>query len=168
MKFIMDSLNSPKKMELLFRASQHQFKATQFHNNCDGIGNTFTLVQTEFDKVIGGYTPLRWVADHQGRFMVDENGQSFLLSINLRQIFKIKDYNYAIFCRQDYGPHFGGGADLHICDRCDVNCQNRTNQNNYDYNGMDKDSAKTYADICGATNGFYFKVEEYEVYRVIW
>lgn len=27
---------------------------------CDGIPDTFVLVKTEFDKIIAGYTPIKW------------------------------------------------------------------------------------------------------------
>lgn len=33
---------------------------SRFHDKCDGHRHTLTLVLTEFDKVIGGYTPLSW------------------------------------------------------------------------------------------------------------
>ena len=50
----------PNSFELLYRASDNQFLAKKFHEKCDGIENTVTIVETEFGKIIGGYTPLKW------------------------------------------------------------------------------------------------------------
>lgn len=59
-KFIYESLDFPKELKLLFRASENGFKAANFHAACDNKSHTFTLVETEFNKVLGGYTPLTW------------------------------------------------------------------------------------------------------------
>ena len=50
----------PKEFKLLYRASEHNFKAAAFHQKCDNIPNTVTLVKTQFGKVFGGFTPLTW------------------------------------------------------------------------------------------------------------
>lgn len=44
--FIKESLDYPKKLKLLFTASEHSFKASQFHAVCDSVPHTFTLVET--------------------------------------------------------------------------------------------------------------------------
>lgn len=44
----------------MFRASENNFSVKEFHKLCDGIPNTLTLVKTEFNKVIGGFTPIPW------------------------------------------------------------------------------------------------------------
>ena len=47
-------------MNLLYRASEHDYHVNKFHERCDGHRNTMTLVLTETDKIIGGFTPLPW------------------------------------------------------------------------------------------------------------
>lgn len=59
-EFLFKSLNSPAKLELLFRASEHDFSALKFHQFCDGVPHTLTIIATEFGKTIAGYTPLTW------------------------------------------------------------------------------------------------------------
>jgi TLD len=49
-----------KSLNLLYRASENGYLAQEFHKKCDTITNTLTLVETEYGKVIGGYTPLAW------------------------------------------------------------------------------------------------------------
>mgnify|MGYP001954561276 CR=1 FL=1 len=54
--FLIEALNRPKRMDLLFRASDHFFRASSFHAKCDNKANTVVLVRTEFGKTIGGFT----------------------------------------------------------------------------------------------------------------
>jgi len=50
----------------LFRASDHGFSAKEFHKHCDHIPHTLVLIKTNFGKIIGGYTPLKWNKDLNG------------------------------------------------------------------------------------------------------
>ena len=34
--FLLEALNYPSKVERIFRASEHDFKAASFHKHCDG------------------------------------------------------------------------------------------------------------------------------------
>ncbi len=36
-----------KSVNLLYRASQNDFLAKKFHDKCDGVGETLTLIETE-------------------------------------------------------------------------------------------------------------------------
>jgi len=81
--FLEQELSHPKKVELLFRASEHDFKAEKFHNICDNIPHTLCIIRTEFNKTIAGYTPLTWNSA-QG-FSEDPTRASFLLSMELGQ-----------------------------------------------------------------------------------
>lgn len=56
------SNKSNLESKLLFRASEHYFSASEFHKHCDGVQNTLLIAKTEFDKVIGGFTPNKWHA----------------------------------------------------------------------------------------------------------
>lgn len=71
MLFLYHSLNKPLQLELLFRASQHHFLAGKFHQICDGIPNTITIIKTEFGRTIAGYTPLTWNASPSGTHAID-------------------------------------------------------------------------------------------------
>lgn len=88
LKFIQQSLEYPKKIELIFRASEHGFKASRFHLDCD-IPNTLTIIKTEFGRTIAGYTPLAWNAGKS--FTKDESGKSFLLLLESNQRLSLVD-----------------------------------------------------------------------------
>lgn len=49
-----------KGMKLLYRASENKFSMEKFYEKCSNIPHTLILVKTEFNKIIGGYTPLIW------------------------------------------------------------------------------------------------------------
>jgi hypothetical protein len=80
-KFVLEHLNYPKDMKLLYRASEHEFNIKKFHELCDEEENTFTIIKTEFGKLIGGFTPLKWNNKH-GR---DRSNKTFLLSISMKE-----------------------------------------------------------------------------------
>ena len=44
--FLRCALSNPRQLRLLFRASEHGFKVAKFHEHCDNIENTLTLVRT--------------------------------------------------------------------------------------------------------------------------
>jgi hypothetical protein len=52
LKLLRESLEAPARLEILFRASEHDFSAAAFHYKCDNIENTFTLVKTGFDNIL--------------------------------------------------------------------------------------------------------------------
>ena len=77
-------------------------------------------MKTEFDKIIAGYTPLRWNSIPKG-FVNDPTNASFLLSIDLKQKMSLVDNTKAIYCDPNRGPIFGGGKDIAIADKCNSN-----------------------------------------------
>ncbi len=50
----------PRSAKLLYRASEQNFQTDKFHEKCDNIPHTVTLLETVHGKVIGGYTSLVW------------------------------------------------------------------------------------------------------------
>jgi hypothetical protein len=103
---------------LLFRASEHQFKAAKFHQYCDNIPDTVTFVRTEFGKTIAAYTPLKWGSLNQ--YVADPSRRSFMLHLNLREKMTLiqGQEGKAICDNPNYGPIFGGGCDVCITDSC--------------------------------------------------
>ena len=69
-----------KDVRLLYRASENDFFASKFHEKCDGIENTLTIVLTQHDKVIGGFTSLPWRSE--GDWFEDREGTTFLFSLS--------------------------------------------------------------------------------------
>ena len=116
--FLKGILNNPRKIDLLYRASEHNFSAASFHQKCDNIPNTLVLVRTEFGKTIGGFTPYEW--NTSGNWVNDSGRKSFLFSLDEKEKYVPQSGDYLIGCNSSYGPTFGGGHDLCICDACNT------------------------------------------------
>ena len=142
------------KYTLLFRASRDGFAASAFHSRCDNKGPTVTIIKTEYDRVIGGYTTVSW--DSTSSYKND--GNAFLFSMTVGAKYKVTDPECAIYCGPNYGPTFGAHS-LYVCDNSSVSNGSYTCPTHYECDGG----------LGGATNNgntCYFKVIEYEVLSV--
>ena len=167
--FIYESLNNPKRLSLIFKASEHDYRAYFFHYFCDNTAHTFTLIKTEFGNVIAGYTPLAW--NSSSYYSHDVDGLSFLLSLDMMKKMEIVDKTKAILCSTGDGPIFGQGYDICIRDQCNLLNEANPSYANFpeSYNHSSKYKPKvpkTWKEFCGASKGCSFRVLEYEVYRV--
>lgn len=111
-------MNYPKTLQFLYRASEHSFSSYSFHNKCDNIPNTLTIVRTEFGKTIAGFTKYTWNTAKDS-WVNDADKQTFLLSLDLKEKMVPLSENNLIYCSSKYGPVFGG--DLQIQDQCNSN-----------------------------------------------
>ncbi len=73
-------------MNFLFRASEHSFSAASFHKYCDNIPNTFTLIKTNYGKIIAAYTPIIWDKSNTYKHATST---SFLLQVDINQKYSI-------------------------------------------------------------------------------
>ena len=60
-----DSLNSPSSLQLLFRASQHDFSPQAFHQKCDDTEDTLAVIRTSFGRTIAGFTHYCWTSPEE-------------------------------------------------------------------------------------------------------
>jgi hypothetical protein len=84
-KFLFQSLKNPKQLQLLFRASEHDFSAIAFHSKCDNIEDTLTIVRTEFGKTIAGFSHYMWNKPNNGNRVDDKKRNAFLLQLDLME-----------------------------------------------------------------------------------
>ena len=91
-------------VKLLYDASLEENTNEDFHKKCDGKGATITLVESSKGKRFGGYTRISW-NNNIKTWMKDIN--AFLFSLDNNKKYKVIRPEYAIFGRDDYGPHFG-------------------------------------------------------------
>ncbi len=118
-------------------------------------------METEFGKVVGGFTSLKWLRNNQYLSAVNDIKNNFLFSFTNNDIFTMiaKNAQNCIHSYVDnsYGPCFGGGHDLCI--------YNKANYNNTSYANI----GSTYTNlkyVCGDTNsrinftgGYNFKIK---------
>lgn len=81
----MAALNNPKKCDLLYRGSENGFSASTFHQKCDNIPNTLTIVRTEFGKTIAGFTQYTWNSVGSGNYLNEAGKNTSLISLDLKQ-----------------------------------------------------------------------------------
>ena len=156
------------EFKLLYRASENNFSCHKFHQECDGKENTLVVAKTEFGKVIGGFTPLRW--NTTSNYVQDYERKSFLFSVDLEEKFTNNNPQYGIYGNASYGPTFGGGHDFYIAENSanSVNTSYFNLGHSYNCNGKYANgSAETHKAFTGTEAGnYYAKITEWEVYQL--
>ena len=151
-----------KRMTLLFRASENSFKASAFHESCDGHPNTITIIQSHHGNIFGGYTDIPWASE--GDYILHKrNTFLFLLhsKTHLPQIWNVcKDSTCEVGHIGYFGPVFGGGSDIKIVDQC--NDGKGCNSYIYTFQQQHKDSNSA---VLTGSYGNY-SVPEYEVFQI--
>ena len=106
----------------LYRATRDGFTPKAFHDRCDNIPNTVTVIRNNLNFVFGGFTAASWSSD--GFFISDPNAFIFSLRRNgTSNNYKlmISSSNFAIYGISSYGPTFGAGHDIYIRDQSNIN-----------------------------------------------
>jgi hypothetical protein len=101
---------------ILYDAKVHGYCAATFHQKCDQVKGTITLVTLTNGAKFGGYNPDNWT----GIGWKNVPG-AFLFSLtdgkgSVPQKFQLKagQEGNAILCSPQYGPFFGGGLFLFL------------------------------------------------------
>jgi hypothetical protein len=86
-----------KKVELLYRASDHNFSIQKYFELCGSVQSTAIICETNKDRIIGGYTPFAHnIGSGSSAWVADSSGSSFLFSITNNDKFKLTATNNAI------------------------------------------------------------------------
>ena len=102
------------KWTLLYRGTRDGFDTKDFHSKCDGHSNTLTILKAlDTSYIFGGFTSITWNSS-----FLPKSAFMFSLTNKDNQPCKMKQISSAssIYCRSNYGPTFGSGHDLYICD----------------------------------------------------
>ena len=146
-------------INLLFRASEHDFRAEEFHKHCDNRGGTVTIIHNEHDHVFGGYVSKSWSShyDQLGR-LVDSSAFLFMVRPSVRSFQFRENMNIGICNNRSYGPMFGQGADIWIGDKSGPNGCGPVS---FDFDPKE---------LCGnwseTQNWIHWNVKEYEVFAI--
>jgi len=149
------------KYTLIFRASRDGYTRKAFHDKCDGMAPTVTIIKTNYNKVIGGYTTLKWTS--KGEWLKDPSNTNFTFSMDSNKKQKIlPNCPYAIICSSSYGPSFG----VHSFLFCNGNDDCRVSESCYSDGNLSSGvyyEAIGVSEFMGGTNG-KFSVVDYEVF----
>ena len=146
------------KFNKLFKAKNDGFSSKEFYSKTVGKSLTITIVSTNHNKLIGGFTPVAWKNPTNSiDFVEDESNRSFLFSLSRREKYPIKESRIAICHSLNSCPIFGLN-DLEIVENSNTNLNYFSNiGQSYDYYGRLEDF---YGD-----SKYY--VRDYEVYEVL-
>ena len=150
------------KFKLLYRATKDGFASEVFHKKCDEIKPTLTIIKSHNSKVFGGYSDQSWTSTSNYK----TSNNLWIFSLDAKEKYKLKNENahQGVYCNASYGPTFGGGHDIYVC-----NNSNNTNScySNYGYSyetkGMTYSSTQAQSHLAGSYN---FKTEEVEVFQL--
>ncbi|KAK8810507.1 hypothetical protein WA158_007082 [Blastocystis sp. Blastoise] len=171
--FLIDWLGREKKWRLLFRASEHEYKTSEFHKYCDNQGETVTFIKhighNNQLNIFGGYISKNWGSQDSQWGVYNSYSKEFLFTLsNEHNIpptkYEYSDYHtsYGMHSSSNLGPTFGYN-DIKISD----DCHNKNNSlcaatsfsttNNPLRNSL-------FVNTSDPEKDNYFKVEDYEVW----
>ena len=164
--------------EVLYKASDHNFSARKFHELCDGVGPTITIIKSNFGNIFGGYTSKKWPKT-TGSSEIDYDAFLFLIRSNDKnETAKCPLYfgtsanigiPFAIHHFEKSGPIFGSGFDIRIADSCNAKMFNETFQKTYDTKDCNLSGSNRRREIWGSRfkgYRYFFKVIEYYVIKI--
>ncbi len=160
---ILAQMIESKDCVLLYRATRDGFEASSFHSKCDDKAKTITIIKTKDNYVFGGYTAVTW--DGSNSYKTD--AAAYIYSLRRNGVSNLSKHNivrgnsqYAVVSNPSFGPIFGGGHDLNICDISNVNKGSYTNSVGNYYSGI---PSKTY--LAGTYDTWL--TDEIEVFQIL-
>jgi hypothetical protein len=145
---------------LLYRGTRDGFGADDFHSNCDGHKNTLTILKAHGTSYIfGGFTSINW--DRSYQYKPDPNAFLFSLTNKDNQPCKIRQINTtkSILCCSSYGPTFGGGNDIYICNAANTTAGSCSNL------GVSYQHPQPHQGHSYLAGSYQFQLSEIEVYQ---
>ncbi|KAK8802027.1 hypothetical protein WA158_006422 [Blastocystis sp. Blastoise] len=162
-------LGTEKKWTLLFRASEHNYSASEFHKYCDNQGETVTLIKhigkNNKINIFGGYTDQSWESDSGDKLVSKE----FLFTLRNEHGIPPTQYKHngngrGIYCVCSHGPSFGGGPDIDILDNCQKSSNNAWNNSRSFTTINTTQKASLFVNTASSNSTNFFQIENYEVW----
>ncbi|XP_028392962.1 kelch repeat and BTB domain-containing protein 12-like isoform X2 [Dendronephthya gigantea] len=152
--------NPHQEWQLIYKASEDGFSSKTFHEKCDDVEKTFTIVQGDNGCICGGFSDVPWKYD-KGNGKYSQSSNCFLFNLVNFEGFPPKRFNvirpkFATLSHISIGPTFGAGPDLYIAHDCNVNTDS-CSKLSHSYDG---DSVLP-TSLMGTVN---FKIADYEVF----
>jgi len=149
--------NKKIKYKLLYRGTRDGMNPSSFHQKCNSIPQTVSIVQTTKGYKFGGYAEKTW-ENHNGIYIKDD--KSFVFSIDHMKIYNHVQGTDAILHNNNYGPTFGCCIYLEKDFSNNQNSTDYKNNANQYFSGFNRD----YELNDGERN---FSLAEIEVFQVL-
>jgi hypothetical protein len=144
-----------KNYELIFRASSEGYESKDFHRVCNGKKNTLIFIKTKDGRRFGGFTDLEW--DQSNSYK--KGGNSFIFSLDNKEVYLKNEDVYEIGCFNSYGPDF---YDFRLGTKCDIGDNEESNF----FMSFNASKSKFFNNDFILTDKREFLVEDYEVYII--
>ena len=149
--------NKKIKYKLLYRGTRDGMNPSSFHQKCNSIPQTVSIVQTTKGYKFGGYAEKTW-ENHNGIYIKDD--KSFVFSIDHMKIYNHVQGTDAILHKNNYGPTFNA------CIYLKKDFSNNEN-GNYDKNKANEYFSGFNRDYELNDGEQYFSLAEIEVFQVL-
>ena len=93
---------------LIYKGSRDGWKMSKFHELCDRMGPTLTIMKTKAGAICGGFTMQDWTSG-DGESKSDSSAFVFRLDTKATYSPKLQS-DRAIYCSRYFGPSFGNDA----------------------------------------------------------
>ena len=100
--------NKNIKYKLIYKASRDGDSIQKFHEKCDNIPYTLSLVKTQKGSRFGGYTEQKWDRSNKNK----KDSQAFVFNLDIMKIYNPQNNCYSIGCFISEGLYFYCGDDL--------------------------------------------------------
>ena len=101
---------------LLYKTSRDGDLSKDFHDHCDDIRPSLTIISTTEGWIFGGYSDMKWISTSIPTYIESKN--IFLFSLNLKKKYPPREKFGVIYNLSSKGPSFGYGNDISISDQC--------------------------------------------------
>ena len=150
--------NKKIKYKLLYRGTRDGMNASSFHQKCNSIPNTVSIIQTTKGYKFGGYAEKTW-ENHDGLTLIKDD-KSFVFSIDYMKIYNHVNGTDAILHDNNFGPTFRYCFYLYKDFSKNENSTYYKNDANQHYSGFNRDFELNDGEQ-------YFSVAEIEVFQII-
>ena len=153
---------SARQWKLQYRATRDGFTAQNFHDKCDTVANTLTIIKSTNGNIFGGFIEKAW--DSLGKWYQDPKAFIFSLVNKENKPLKALCTNgaSAIYSNLTYGPTFGGGHDIYISSGSNANQTSYSKfGSSYYHADYQNGTTKAYSILAGSYN---FQTLEIEVF----
>ena len=149
--------NKKISYKLIFRATRDGNAPKNFHEKCDGIEKTITLIKTVKGLKFGGYITYKY---NSKKGWISDDEDCFIFSVNLMKIYNAINGNRKYLFSQSSGPIFTEfGIKDNLFAKSSLNIQTKVNANKY-FHKFENDY-----EINGGENEF--QAQEVELFKII-
>jgi len=156
------------RLDLLYKGSRYGFSNSTFHQKCDQKRPTITFIKSQtYGRVFGGYTEQTWDQNPPTAHCKSDD-KAFLFSLTHNEQYSVVQPQYAVVANPIYLCSFGCNPhDICIYDNCNTVTTNYASFPG-SYQCAQFGSIKTNESTAYLAGHENFKVEEIEVYQIIW